>query len=306
MNTLSKYQYLLLRFKIKFRYYWICSTKNYKWSLMFILSRFQIFRSIATYISKPYSLDKYQENPSLFESLNVKDVVESLRANGYYLGIKLPQNIVKEIFSFTQSEKCFANQDQQIFFNLSEKEDAQAKYKKTFVISDYLYPETCSAISKIENDPKLVEIAANYLKSKPISTNTRLWWSFAGDVALNERLNFAQELFHYDPLDYSSLKFFFYITDVDLSSGPHVCVRGSHKKKKLSHQLTLFIGRSDQEIINYYQFENIVTICGEAGFGFAEDPYCFHKGTPPMQRDRLMLQVEFCRNDYRLNEIESV
>jgi len=55
---------------------------------------------------------------------------------------------------------------------------------------------------------------------------------------------------------------------------------------------------TDQDIIDYYGSESLVNIYGKAGFGFAEDPLCFHKGIPPTQKDRLILQIEFARTDY--------
>ncbi|MEM8831523.1 MAG: hypothetical protein AAGE96_19495, partial [Cyanobacteria bacterium P01_G01_bin.19] len=127
---------------------------------------------------------------------------------------------------------------------------------------------------------------------------TDLSWCFVAERMMYEKNGDAQILFHYDLDDYHALKFFFFLTDVDVASGPHVCIRGSHKKKKLRHQFSWLIGRSDSEIIDYYGEENLVTICGEAGFGFAEDTFCFHRGTPPVERDRLMLQIEFAMNNY--------
>ena len=104
-------------------------------------------------------------------------------------------------------------------------------------------------------------------------------------------------MFHYDLDDYRFLKFFFYLTDVDDKSGPHICVRASHKYKKFSHIL-LRKRETDREIIDSYGEESLVTICGEAGFGFVEDPLCFHKGLTPTHKDRLLLQIEFATTDY--------
>lgn len=300
------FQYLFLRFSIKFIRYFKYSINNPKWFCMFILCRFQVINHGITIFGERPSLQKYRKeySHSLFKSLNVENAVTTLKTDGYCLGINLRKSIVKEVLEFASHDNCFGNGDPQLSFPLAEKDNWQAKYGKKFIIGEYLddVSKRCSAIAKLKHDPKLLEIAATYLNSKPICTGIRLWWSFPVNATLQERMSFAQELFHYDPLDYRCLKFFFYLTDVDLDSGPHVCVRGSHKKKKLSHKLSLFIGRSDQDIIDYYKLENIVTLCGEAGFGFAEDPFCFHKGNPPRHKNRLMLQIEFCLNDYRVWE----
>ncbi len=293
----SRLRHLLVRISLKVKPYYKYAVQNPKWLLMFLFSRFQIVRSLIDIFYPKVELEQYSE-VSIFEDLDVENVIQVLQEDGLYLGIQLPQAIVEEILEFTEREQCYANLNPQLMFHTNSKEVWQEKYG-SLVVSDYVDPEkNCRAIERIIQDPKLLTIAATYLNAKPVFTGSRLWWSFATNTSFEERLNFAQELFHYDPIDYRSLKFFFYLTNVDSSSGPHVCVRGSHKNKKITHQLTLFIGRSDRDISQYYQQKDILTICGNVGFGFAEDPFCFHKGTPPQQCDRLMLQIEFCLNNY--------
>lgn len=141
------------------------------------------------------------------------------------------------------------------------------------------------------------EIAARYLENDPVLIGSQVWWTFARQEAVNDRSH-GFFRFHYDLEDYRFLKFMFYLTDVDLSSGCHICVKGSHKKKKLRDQFSLFRDRSDKDIIDYYGSENVVTICGQAGSGFAEDPFCFHKGTIPVGKNRLILEIKFASNNY--------
>lgn len=145
-----------------------------------------------------------------------------------------------------------------------------------------------------------MEIATKYLKAKPVHLSTKLWWSYATDASLSDRLNFAQVFFHYDFIDYRSIQFFFYLTDLETRDGSHVCVLGSHKNKKLTHQLSCFAGQSDRDIIDYYGNNNLRFVCGKAGLGFAEDSYCFHKGIPPSRADRLILKIVFGINNYKI------
>lgn len=105
--------------------------------------------------------------------------------------------------------------------------------------------------------------------------------------------------FHYDLDDYSCLKFMFYLRDVDAHNGPHVCVKGSHTKKKLRRQWSLVRETSDQDIMECYGHEKIVTIYEKAGVGFVEDTFCFHKGVLPVSGDRLILEIKFGLNDFR-------
>ena len=89
------------------------------------------------------------------------------------------------------------------------------------------------------------------------------------------------------------LKFFFYLTPVDASSGPHVYVRGSHRKRALRHQFTLLVGHAADDVLAAYGAENSITLLGNAGFGVVEDPFGFHMGTVPERSPRLMMEIGF-------------
>ncbi|MGL5942319.1 MAG: hypothetical protein ACRC2S_18475 [Waterburya sp.] len=259
-----------------------------------------MIRNLVSLFHQAKDLDQYQEEDSLFQDLEVEQAVESVQRLGYCLGINLPPGILNEITQFAYSSSIQARSHSNLTFTYADKKQLRTEDSSDTCIRGF-YPDArsrVSAINKLENDPKLLKIAAQYLGCEPALIRTDLSWCFVGERSLYEQNGDAQILFHYDLDDYQALKFFFFLTDVDLSSGPHVCIRGSHKKKKLTHQLSLLIGRSDDEIFDYYGEKNLVTIQGQAGFGFAEDTFCFHRGTPPISRDRLMLQIEFAVNNY--------
>lgn len=277
-------------------------TANPQWLLMRKIGRFKTGRDIMRYLSSS-SAKSYQlsvgERSSLFEGVNVDEAVSYLKTEGFYLGINLPQNVVQEIVEFAQSTACYGNRKSELGFYYDRKQQAQSKSLKKFLQGYYFNTALlCPAIDKLQNDPTLLAIAAKYLERSPVHQGNHLWWSFPGETTHRERSKCAQ-IFHYDLDDYRFLKFFFYLTDVDEFSGPHVCIRRSHQNKKLSH-LLLRKRETDEDIINYYGQESLVTIYGKAGFGFVEDPLCFHKGTTPIQHDRLMLQIEYATTDYGL------
>ena len=84
---------------------------------------------------------------------------------------------------------------------------------------------------------------------------------------------------------------------MDKFSGPHVCVKGSHNKKRLSYQYS--IRRYDsREIDRDYNAEEVLDILGSQGFGFAEDTYCIHAGKPPIKSNRLLFTLCFAAFDY--------
>ncbi|MBH8554962.1 hypothetical protein I8751_21955 [Nostocaceae cyanobacterium CENA357] len=277
-------------------------TKNPRWLLMRKVARFRIVRSLVKYFSQR-SINSYlsllNENNSCFADVNVDDAINSLKNEGLYLDINLPQDVVQEIVQFAQSTACYGNQKLEYGFYYHQKAEAQIKSGKHFITGYYFNTALfCPAIKKLQTDPKLLAIAAKYLNAPPVHQGNKMWWSFAGNMTYREQSQAAQ-LFHYDIDDYCFIKFFFYLTNVDNQSGPHVCVRKSHNQKKSSH-LWLRKRETDQEIIDYYGQESLVEICGQAGFGFAEDPLCFHKGISPTHQDRLILQIEFARTDYQM------
>ena len=80
-----------------------------------------------------------------------------------------------------------------------------------------------------------------------------------------------------------------YLTDVGLDDGPHVYVRGTHKTRA---PMRLKI-QSDGEISREYGDDRLITAVGKRGFGFAVDTAGVHKGSPPVAKPRLMLQIQY-------------
>jgi len=162
----------------------------------------------------------------------------------------------------------------------------------------YDMEESCPEVVSLSQNATLVDIASRYLNAPPTHIGTHMWWSFVEEHSRDNLDTYAQ-LFHYDLDDYAFLKFFFYLTDVDEDSGPHVFVLGSHVGRPLRHRLQLR-RFSDEDVAGQYGAERIHVICGEAGSGFAEDTYGLHKGIRPHHKPRLLFQVEFGLWDYGL------
>ncbi|NEQ84220.1 MAG: hypothetical protein F6K26_29810 [Moorea sp. SIO2I5] len=242
-----------------------------------------------------------QNYHSIFRDLNVDQAVLSLNNDGYHVGINLPQELVQELREWAETATCYGDRNPQFGFNYRHKEQVETKVGKKFMLGSYMdSTETCPAFQKLKNDPGLLAIAAKYLGTKPICVTHELCWSYPVSATWFEQLQAAQ-VFHNDIDDYRSIKFFFYLTDVDSSSGPHVYIRGTHKNKKLLHQI---IGQrcasiEDQKLIDYYGAQKVMTVLGAAGSGFVGDTFCFHKGTLPTDKERLLLQMQFTIYKYR-------
>jgi len=266
------------------------------------IARFEYLRNSISYFYRDpnKSYEFCRKNPSMFGDIDVNSIVQSLNSDSCYLGINLPQGILQELLDFAMTTICYGDRKPTLAFYYSERERVENMSGRQFNIGSYLNnTEMSVALKKLESDSGLLAIAAKFLGTDPVHVGTELLWSFPISATPLQRLEAAQ-VFHYDLDDYRFIKFFFYLTDVDLDSGPHVCIRGSHKNKKFSHQLlgVRCAGKEEKEIVDCYGAENVLTICGKAGFGFVEDATCFHKATPPCGKDRLLLQIEYAINNY--------
>lgn len=290
------YRGIWLEVGLRLKSYIKKSAKNPLWLIMSVLGRFSIFRRIARIFAQKWESLEEEIDHSIFQSLNLHEVVGSLNRDGFYGNIVLPQQILSELLKFSENYACYGDAEHQNGFLIHQKLEAEKIAKKQFSMAQYFNTNIhCAVLDKLKTDPLLLEIAAQYLGGKPVYTGSRIWWLFANkNYDPNKVINF----FHYDLDDYRSLRFFFYLNDVDCDNGAHIGVRGSHFRKKAVHLLSPVKRRSDQEITNYYKPENITIFCGEAGWGFAEDTFCFHKATAPIKRDRLMLQLQFALHDY--------
>jgi hypothetical protein len=80
-----------------------------------------------------------------------------------------------------------------------------------------------------------------------------------------------------------------YLTDVEGETGPHVYIRGSHRKRGSWRARSY----SPAEIEREYGAGALCSVSGPAGTSFLADTYGIHKGETPVRAWRLMLQVQY-------------
>lgn len=258
------------------------------WGLMFASSRLMFARSLAAAAHPARPADYHPSGQTRFPSVDIDAFVAELERDGGTMGgLPLLPEDAAAIRTYAEEADSYRNWHDPA--------------RSTLFLNDFhdIVAE-CPTIKALEEDPVLLEIAARYLDAEPVLLGSRMWWSLARPAGDYERLKFAQEYWHYDLHDYRSLKFSFYLTDVEPGGGGTGYVAGSHKHKRLRHQATLFIGRRQDEMVEVYGEDALKVVTGPMGTGFAFDPYTFHMGTPPT-RDRLMLQIEFGRRRYLKN-----
>ena len=272
--------------------------QNPRWMVMDCMSRFASIRRAVQSLRPAPDLTSYDLSaPRLTCNADTRECVTALKRDGFCTGLRLRPKAKRRIVEFAEHAICYGNANPAHGFRYRERAAAEAVTERTFSLARYLYlDELTPTIEALAEDALLLHISAIYFGSKPIFSGARLWWTFsAPESEYDESL--TTSFFHFDKDDYAALRFFFYLTTVDDAHGPHVVVRGSHTRKRLS-QIVSLGERTDRQIHEYYGNENLVTISGEAGTGFAEDPFCFHKATRPTGGDRLTLELKFATQDY--------
>jgi hypothetical protein len=133
----------------------------------------------------------------------------------------------------------------------------------------------------------LLGCAAEYLQAQPIFTGVNAWWSLPSADADAADLSAAAQLFHFDYDWPAFVKFFIYLTDVDEGTGPFAFVKGSHEFKPFWRDARI----ATEELYAHGLREERVT--GAAGTLAIADTSGFHRGTPPRDGPRLVLQLEY-------------
>ncbi|AYG61134.1 hypothetical protein QD460_04835 [Rhizobium jaguaris] len=267
--------------------------ENPAWLPMFLLARTMPFRRIHWFATRR-PVARPEPGTSMFSGIECNAVVNALRTDGFFPGLVLPENIHREIAQFAGSTGCFGNFNRQLEFIAPEHADAEARFGRP-LLSGHFFERSldCASVVAVQHDPLLADVAKHYLGGQAQVITTRIWWSFPTKSASEADLSRASFKYHFDLDDWRMLKFFFNLVDVDEGTGPHVFVKGSHRRRRMKHQLTLLVGHPEEEVLGFYGKGSAVTLTGKAGFGFVEDPFGFHMGTVPTQKPRLMMEVGF-------------
>ncbi len=267
--------------------------ENPAWLPMFLLARTLPFRQIH-WLATKRAVKLPVSGASMFAGVERSAVIDALRADGIYPSLMLPDHIHQEIAEFAGNTGCYGNFNRKLEFIASEHREAEARFGRS-ILSGHFFERSldCPAVMAVQRDPLLIDVARQYLGGQAKVITTRIWWSFPTQASETDRSLASLDKYHFDLDDWRMLKFFFNLVDVDEGTGPHVFVKGSHRRRRVRHQLTLLVGHPANEVLDYYGQANALTLTGKAGSGFVEDPFGFHMGTVPTQKPRLMMEVGF-------------
>ena len=241
--------------------------------------------------------------------------VKEIDQNGFYVFEQTLDHIkINELISFASETPINYNilmEDESVVSSSDLKKYSEFKNTSNiFQFNDSKVMFNSELLKNIFFDMNFLHLANEYLKSKPIIDAFTMWWSNpVSQLPAKFQFNFknsAAQMFHYDFDRMKILKFFIYLTDVDDNNGPHVFVKGSHKKP------AFFLtqdGRYDDNLI-YSKFgENVINLKGKKGTIIAVDTRGLHKGLELLEGERLILQIEFTNSLFgkpNLNEFEKI
>jgi len=143
-------------------------------------------------------------------------------------------------------------------------------------------------VQEFVTDPAMALIAKRYLGQPVLMDEVAFWWTTSKKA---EDANLNAQQFHQDRDRLSLLKFFIYLTDVTPETGPHVYIRGSHRK--IPFALRADGRKTDEDVKRAGLWDEVQEICGPAGTLMAVDTIGLHKGKTPETGDRLALENEF-------------
>lgn len=245
---------------------------------------------------------EYENSKFLFS--DKKAIVDGVEQNGYYI---VPRAFNKELLldiktklnNYILNNKCLNNPIRDsirlhgelngpaVFFSNDEMKKGEQYYRENtnyIQISEPIL--NCKEILNIALSEQLIDIAYHYLGAMPALYGVDLRKSYANTLS-----EFDTLYFHSDPNSAKFLKFFFYLNDVDKDGGPFCFVRGSHRKKFIGW--TQKYRWTEEEMLEYYNTEDITDITANVGDMIIANTRGFHRGKKVVNTDRNMLTIYY-------------
>ena len=227
------------------------------------------------------------------------DRLPPLMENGYTYLPTLDAVKVKEMYDYLEAQPVHADPKKRTEDNLVHRDTIRENHH-VGILSERTVTN-CPHFLDIVLSPDVLQLVEKMIGATPTLISLDSWWSFANREAPTEA-----QLYHMDIDDHRFVKLFIYLTDVDMDSGPHAYVPGTHMRR---HIIDILESKVEEypEIINWYVTQLRKTdeevdkyigipcdyIEGQAGSCFLVDTSGIHKGQLPKSKDRLLMQATF-------------
>lgn len=234
------------------------------------LARNLVVRSVAAALSL-----RGRRKPKLV-SQAAKDGVLSLRRDGLISLPPVPRATIDSLLARLADAEVIAPDGTSLPLDQARRAGTLAAYPIGTILS-------CPEVFAAANDPQVLEIVGNYLGCTPTIASIGIRWSFARETG-----HAITQSFHRDPDDWRAVKYFIYLTDVETDTGPHIYVKGSHRRRSRWRARPY---RDDEVASSYGAAATAVT--GPRGTAFLADTFGIHKGASPERGSRLILQIQY-------------
>jgi hypothetical protein len=149
---------------------------------------------------------------------------------------------------------------------------------------------TCPGVTDVAFNDEVIKLAKTFFGCMPVINNAQLRKSKATTLHENNLSGNGQTTrWHCDKDSPRFLKFFFYLTDVEIENGPFTYVKGSHKEKfdnwKSKYRW------SDEEILSKFGEDRIISLCANVGDLIIANTNGFHKGKKVESGERILLTI---------------
>jgi hypothetical protein len=260
---------------------------DYRW-LLFYIQRMDYNPNHRKFISS--IIAKFlPRTPNHQLSSEARKLSEILKEDGYVvLENFVSKTQTEEIRSYLATKLCY--DPERLEMGKFSSPDLAPKPS----VHAYYAPEDAVGIPclwELANDPKILSIIEDRFGAKPTISLLFVWWLLYGfDVEENADSWYVKSPgeFHRDIDDWSQIRLYISLTDVDEDSGPHVFVKSSHKWFLPPKTRAIDLDQPDFPIQ-----DNLVTLTGEAGMAWLGDTYVLHRGIIPTKKHRLMLTVTY-------------
>jgi hypothetical protein len=224
-------------------------------------------------------------------------VVKNLRRDGVHIFDQhLDPRLCDELVKFAYRTPCMPYGDHLQWGQRRIPFDPLNPVASTYWFDAQTLAEA-APVQRLLTDPTILKVAQGYLGMEPILNIYTMWWSTAFKRSADSK---SAQLFHFDLSRVKFLKVFVYLVDVGEQNGPHVYVRGTHRRKV--RPLVKESRISDEEMFTHYPQDRAVKVTGLKGTVFAADTAGFHKGLPIVAGTRLIFQLEYVSDRFGPSE----
>ena len=226
------------------------------------------FNSIKLYAN---SLKYRKENYPFFAEQKIQNVITEIKTKGF--------SKIENAFDLKTIEKL-----KNEFDNCVLDQKIKAEDEHFLMVQDPLLH--CKTAFDVSISDTIVDVAGSFFGCMPslCTQNFRL-------SKVNDQQPKSTQLFHCDKNSINFIKFFIYLNDVDESGGPLTYVKGSNNKKPHNHSTKH--RWSEKEIVDLYGEESICYLTAAAGDLLIANTTGFHKGTKPVNKQRIMLTLNY-------------